>query len=132
MWAFLNERGQVSAKLCRCVWVAIGEVKRLIGFELTAESELVVVATAARVFPLKVVLPILDLRTAPLPLEKPIRFFLRNEHAHAIVEQRVRLGVVEDVEGVLLGLGRSDFIKEPLDVALGVGVILKNEVVFRF
>jgi hypothetical protein len=129
---FLNERGQVSTQLSRCVRVTIGEVKRLVGFELTAETKLVVVATAARVLPLKVILPVLDLRTASFPLEKPIRLFLRNEHTHAIIEKRVRLGVIEDVEGVLLGLGRFYLIKEPLDVALSVGVILKNEIVFRF
>ena len=62
-----------------------------------------------------------------------LRFFLTvNWNLHAVVEQAVRLGVVDDVE--LHGLARSrihDSEVKPLGVARGVDVVLHQAVVLR-
>ena len=120
---------QVPIELRCRVRVTIRKIQGFVDFELTAEAQLVVVATSARVLALEIILSVLDLRTASFPHERPIWLLLGNEHPHPVVEQGIGFGVIEDVEAEFVGLRRLYLVEEPLDVALGVGVVLKDEVV---
>lgn len=109
-----------------CVRVAVCEVPSLVGFEVACERQLVVVTTVTGAVSFVVCLGIADICAATLPAESAVLLLLRHKDLHPVVEQTVRLRVVNEVKRVLAFCLGFYLEKEPLDEALCVCIVLQD------
>lgn len=108
--------------------VAVSEVTALPRLNLLSlELERVKETTLCCCFPFEVVLFVENVRARPLPLPR-VLLLDRCQYFHPIVEQRVRLNVIDDVEDELRGVGGAILCleEEPLSIAQSVRIILEH------